>query len=149
MPHVLDWWGTPNLEPEADKLGDPRIAMWIVEYNRRPFAFAQDYDPHAWQTHPFAHLPPRSRGIDQYIGQPEMLDRGHGPAFVRQHCDRLFKAGAPAIGTDPHPDNRRAIRAYCKAGFTVASEPLETRWGLAVLMERWRESGEALHRATS
>jgi aminoglycoside 6'-N-acetyltransferase len=66
------------------------------------------------------------------------LDLGHGSAFVRAPCDRLFTSGAPAIGTDPHPDNGRAIRAYEKAGFKVVSPPIATRWGRAVLMERWR-----------
>jgi aminoglycoside 6'-N-acetyltransferase len=132
------WWGEPDVEDPEEAFADPNVAMWVVEWRGRPFAYAQDYDPHAWDGHPFAHLPPGSRGIDQYIGEPDMLDRGHGSAFVRAHCERLFAAGAPAVGTDPHPDNKRAIRAYEKAGFTVASEPLDTRWGRAVLMERWR-----------
>ena len=136
-PHVIEYWGPPDEEAEESLL-DPNIAMWIVEHEGRPFAYAQDYDPHAWGPHPFAHLPPGSRGIDQTIGEPDMLGRGHGSAFVRQHCDHLFAAGAPAIGTDPHPDNARAIRAYQKAGFTIASAPVETPWGRAVLMERWR-----------
>jgi aminoglycoside 6'-N-acetyltransferase len=112
--------------------------MWIVAYQGRPFAYAQDYSPHDWDAHPFAHLPLGSRGIDQYIGEPDLLDRGHGSAFVRAHCDRLFAAGAPAIGTDPHPENGRAIRAYEKAGFKIVSQPMDTRWGRAILMERWR-----------
>ena len=71
-----------------------------------------------------------------------MVGQGHGSAFVRQHCARLFAAGAPAVGTDPNPDNRRAIRAYEKAGFVIASEPVDTRWGRALLMENWnRPSG--------
>src|ERR1043165_8022901 len=98
MPHVIEWWGDPALEPEADKAGDPRIAMWIVEHDGRPFAFAQDYDVHGWDPHPFSHLPPRSRGIDQYIGEADMLDRGHGSAFVRQHVERLFAAGVAGAG---------------------------------------------------
>ena len=52
-----------------------------------------------------------------------MLDRGHGSAFIRAHCRRLFAAGAPAIGTDPHPDNKRAIRACEKAGFEIPVGP--------------------------
>jgi aminoglycoside 6'-N-acetyltransferase len=135
--HVIDWWGPPEVERPEEALADPNIAMWIVEYGGRPFAYAQDYDPHAWEPHPFSHLPPGSRGMDQYIGEPDMLGRGHGSAFVRQHCDRLFAAGAPAVGTDPHPDNARAIAAYKKAGFAVTSGAVETRWGRAVLMERW------------
>lgn len=137
-PHVSRWWGPSEIEPAEESLGDARIAMWIVAHEGRPFAYAQDYDVHGWSPHPFSHLPPGSRGIDQYIGEPDMLDRGHGSAFVRAHCDRLLAAGAPAIGTDPHPDNLRARRAYVKAGFVLTGEPRETRWGIAVLMERWR-----------
>jgi aminoglycoside 6'-N-acetyltransferase len=138
MPHVVEWWGVPELEPEAEKLADPRIAMWIVEHRGQPFAFAQDYSPHDWEPHPFSHLPPGSRGIDQYIGEPDMLDRGHGPTFIRVHCERLFAAGAPAVGTDPHPDNLRARRACEKAGFKTVRGPVETPWGVAMLMEKWR-----------
>jgi aminoglycoside 6'-N-acetyltransferase len=138
--HVGRWWGPPDVEREDEKLGDARVAMWVVEHCGRPFAYAQDYSPHDWDAHPFAHLPPGSRGIDQYIGEPDMLGRGHGSAFVRAHCDRLFEGGAPAVGTDPHPDNARAIRAYEKAGFEPVGGPVDTRWGRAVLMERWRGS---------
>ena len=138
QPHVMEYWGDPELEPEDEKLADARVAMWIVEYRGNPFAFAQDYSPHDWDGHPFAHLPPGSRGIDQYIGEPDMVGIGHGTAFVRLHCERLFSAGAPAIGTDPHPDNMRARRAYEKAGFHAVSGPVETLWGLAILMEKMR-----------
>ena len=137
-PQVVRWWGPPEDEDAGETLADRRVAMWIVAHGGRPFAYAQDYSPHDWDKHPFAHLPPGSRGVDQYIGDPEMLDRGHGSAFVRAHGDRLFAAGAPAIGTDPHPENARAIRAYEKAGFKVTSPPTDTPWGRAVLMERWR-----------
>jgi aminoglycoside 6'-N-acetyltransferase len=112
--------------------------MWIVEQRGRPFAYAQDYSPHDWTPHPFSHLPLGSRGIDQYIGEPDLIGHGHGSAFVREHCDQLFAAGAPVIGTDPHPDNGRAIGAYEKAGFKIMTAPVETRWGRAVLMERWK-----------
>lgn len=134
MPHVIEWWGPPEGEPPADMLAEGKVAMWIVSADGRPFAYAQDYSPHDWLPHHFAHLPRGSRGIDQYIGEPDMVGIGHGSAFVRAHLDRLFAAGAPAVGTDPHPDNGRAIRAYQKAGFAVTGGPLDTRWGRAVLM---------------
>jgi len=133
--HVMEWWGDPGVEREAENLGDPRIAMWIVSHEDRPFAFAQDYDVHGWDPHPFSYLPPGARGIDQYIGEADMLGRGHGSAFVRAHVQRLFAEGVPVVGTDPHPDNIRARRAYEKAGFTVVAGPVHTRWGEAILME--------------
>lgn len=134
-PHVLQWWGEAGAEDTSNELADGRVAMWIVEHQGRPFAYAQDYSPHDWDPHHFSHLPSGSRGIDQYIGEPDMLGGGHGSAFVRQHVERLFASGAPVIGTDPHPDNGRAIRAYEKAGFEVVSGALDTRWGRAILME--------------
>jgi len=138
-PEVLPWWG-PWQDPEAEfaaHLADPAMSLWIVEHASRPFAFAQDYACHAWDPHPFSYLPPGSRGVDLYIGEPDMLGLGHGSALLRQHCDRLFAAGTPAIGTDPHPENLRARRAYEKAGFVAVSGPVDTRWGRAILMERW------------
>ena len=112
--------------------------MWIVEHRGRAFAYAQDYSPHDWTQHHFSYLPLGSRGIDQYIGEPDLIGRGHGSAFVREHCDRLFAAGAPVIGTDPHPNNGRAVGAYENAGFKIAAGPAETPWGRALLMERWK-----------
>lgn len=138
-PHWVEWWGPAGEEDDfAQALNDPHTAVWIVELDGRPLAYAQDYDPHAWPDHHFAHLPPGSRGIDQSIGDAEMLGRGHGAAFVRRHVERLFAAGAPAVGTDPHPDNARAIRAYQKAGFAITGAPRDTPWGRAILMERRR-----------
>lgn len=140
MPHVLEYWGEPDPGEEEETLADPRVVMWIVEHRGRPFAYAQDYSPHDWDSHPFAYLPTGSRGIDQYIGEPDMLDRGHGSAFVGHHCQRLFAGGAPVVGTDPGPDNARAIRAYEKAGFAIASGLMDTRWGRAILMENWTDA---------
>ena len=137
--HVEHWWGPPELEPEAEKLADPRVAMWIVEIEGRSFAFAQDYDPRDWDPHPFSHLPAGSRGIDFYIGEADMLDRGHGTALIQALRDRLFAVGAPAVGADPHSDNMRARRALEKAGFRQTTGAMETRWGRAVLMECTRE----------
>jgi aminoglycoside 6'-N-acetyltransferase len=145
LPMVRAWIATPDVAPWWDgdddfqeALADPDTRPWIVSFEGRPFAYMQDYDPHAWPGHPFSFLPPGSRGIDQSIGVPEMIGRGHGSAFIRQHVERLFAEGAPAVGTDPHPDNARAIRAYEKAGFT-AGEARDTDWGLCLLMTRYRE----------
>src|SRR3954462_10571460 len=83
MPHVAEWWGRPAFEATEGALADPRISPWIVELDGRPFAYAQDYRPHDWDPPPFSCPPPGSRAIDQYIGEPDMVGRGHGSAFVR------------------------------------------------------------------
>lgn len=135
-PHVRRWWGDPSLEPEAEKLADPRLALWIVALAGRPIALIQDYAVHAWPDHHFAFLPPGSRGLDLFIGEPDLLGQGHGARLLRQHVDRMFAEGLPAAGIDPHPDNAAAIRAFEEAGFEQVSGPLDTAWGRAILMAR-------------
>lgn len=127
-PHVRQWWG--DGEPlDAAGLADPRVARWIVAHDGEPFAYLQDYTVHGWADHHFFDLPAGSRGIDQYIGLPWMIGRGHGSAFIRLWVDRLFAAGAPVVATDPDPENGRAIAACEKAGFAIAGPPQDTRWG--------------------
>lgn len=135
-PQVRAWWGEDD-PFDAGDLADPRVRLWIVDWDGVPFAFLQDYDVHGWKGHHFGYLPKGARGIDQFIGEPGMLGQGHGPAFIRQRVAALFAAGAPVIGTDPHPDNARAIRAYEKAGFRIVGPAEETDWGLAIRMEAW------------
>lgn len=101
----------------------------------KAFAFMQDYTVHGWQEHHFAQLPNGSRGIDQYIGDPEMIGHGHGSAFIGARVRSLFDAGAPIVATDPHPDNARAIAVYEKIGFRVVDPPQETLWGLVLPMQ--------------
>ena len=81
------------------------------------------------------YLPPGSRGIDQSIGVPELLGRGHGSAFIRQFIEGKLASGAPRIVTDPDPGNARAIRAYEKAGFSK-TKLVDTPDGVALLMVR-------------
>ena len=134
-PQVARWWedSDPTHEDLLEDLDETDTRIWIVSIGERPFAYLQDYDPYAWPGHHFSFLPPGSRGIDQYIGEPDLLDQGHGSAFIRAHVVRLFAEGAPAVGVDPSPDNLRAIRCYEKAGFT-AGEVKKTDWGRSLLM---------------
>ncbi len=134
VPEVARWWG-PEDPFDAEALEGTRHVPHIVSLEGRPFAYIQDYDPHGWPDHPFAHLPSGSRGIDQFIGLPEMLGQGHGPAFIRAHMATLYAGGAPVISTDPHPDNTRAISAYTKCGFTISGPPRDTQWGRILPME--------------
>lgn len=133
QPHVLAWWDADAPYDEQD-LADTRVAHWIVSHADRPIAFMQDYTVHGWDGHHFADLPKGSRGIDQYIGDPEMVGIGHGTAFIGTRMQALFDAGVPVIATDPHPENKRAIAAYEKLGFKRSGSPQETEWGLVLPM---------------
>lgn len=132
-PHVRAWWDSDQ-PYDAEDLADSRVARFIVSTAGRPFAFMQDYNVHGWEDHHFAGLPKGSRGIDQFIGDPEMIGVGHGSAFIGARMRALFDAGVPVIGTDPHPANERAIAVYKKLGFEPSGPPQETRWGLILPM---------------
>jgi aminoglycoside 6'-N-acetyltransferase len=124
-PHVREWWGDPalGLTHIEENLADPAISLFIVSYAGTPIGYQQSWDPHAEADHPCSDQPAGTRGIDQFIGEPDFINLGHGSAFIRAFVERLFEAGAPRVITDPNPRNTRAIRAYAKAGF----QPIESR----------------------
>ncbi|MEX0349593.1 MAG: GNAT family N-acetyltransferase [Paracoccaceae bacterium] len=134
QPHVREWWDSD--EPRTEKeLADPRVARWIVSTTGRPFAYMQDYTVHGWDDHHFFQLPKGSRGIDQFIGEPDMMGQGHGSAFISERLKTLFAEGAPVIATDPDPTNARAIAAYKKAGFSEFGPARNTPYGLILPMK--------------
>ncbi len=137
-PDVVRWWGDPDEQIAllAEDLGEPLMRQWIVSQAGRPFAYVQDYDPLSWGIRAFDGLPPGARGLDPFIGEPDMLNRGHGSAFLRAHVDGLFAAGTPAAFIDPDPANARAIRAYEKAGFNAVGETLDAQGETVLLMVR-------------
>ncbi|MET0251144.1 MAG: GNAT family N-acetyltransferase [Novosphingobium sp.] len=134
QPHWTLWWGRPVGDEMAEALADSLLSMWLIEFEGRAFAYAQDYDPHDLPGHHFGYLPVGSRAIDQSIGDLAMVGHGHGSVFLGLYVEQLFAAGAPVIGADPHPTNARAIRAYQRAGFAVVGSAF-TPWGHKVLME--------------
>ena len=89
---------------------------------------------HDWNDHPFTSFPKGTRGIDQFIGIPEMVNVGHGSAFIKARIQALFDEGVPAIATDPHADNKRAIAVYQKLGFKQSGMSKMTEWGLILPM---------------
>jgi aminoglycoside 6'-N-acetyltransferase len=95
----------------------------------------QDCAVHGGGDHPFDHLPSGSRGMEKFIGSPDMIGNGHGQAFIRQRLKGLFAQGIPVVATDPHPDNKRAIRAYELVGFRIAGPARDTAWGRILPME--------------
>ena len=134
--HVRQWWHDPaeQFELVSGDLGHPDMAQFIVTAGQREFAYLQCYNLSAWNTG-FGRQPDGTRGLDQFIGEAEMIGCGHGSAFVRVFVDRLFAEGTPRVVTDPDPTNARAIRAYEKAGFR-AGNIVETPDGPALLMIR-------------
>ena len=127
-PHVVQWWGNTYEQFELVR-GDLEVEamdQYIVTTSDRPLV---------WPDNGLGAHPAGTRGIDQFIGEPEMLERGHGSAFIRIFIERLLKAGSPRVITDPDPNNHRAIRAYERAGFR-RDRIVDTPDGRALLMVR-------------
>jgi aminoglycoside 6'-N-acetyltransferase len=135
-PHVVQWWGDPEEQYSlvSGDLREPAMDQFIVSVADNPFGYIQSYDLTAWNSG-FGPQFPGTRGIDQFIGEPDMIDCGHGSRFIRQFVDGLLTSRVPRVVTDPDPDNGRAIRAYEKAGF-VRDHLVDTPDGVALLMVR-------------
>ncbi|OAF00743.1 aminoglycoside adenylyltransferase [Bradyrhizobium centrolobii] len=134
--HVQEWWGNPDEQFAlvSGDLNEPAMDQFIVLAGMRPFGYLQCYGLTAWNTG-FGPHPEGTHGIDQFIGESDMIARGHGSAFIRQFVDAQLRLGLPRVVTDPDPLNRRAVRAYEKAGF-VRDRMVETPDGPALLMVR-------------
>jgi aminoglycoside 6'-N-acetyltransferase len=137
-PEVVRWWGDPR-EQYALVSGDldhPDMDQFIVSLGEHPFGYIQCYALSTWNQS-FGAQPPKTRGIDQFIGEAEMIGRGHGSGFIRQFVKDMLTSGIPRIVTDPDPDNGRAVRAYARAGFQ-SGRVVDTPDGPALLMVRNR-----------
>ena len=135
-PQVREWWHDPaeQFDLVSGDLAHPDMTQFIVAADGREFAYLQCYNLGAWDCG-FGPQPDGTRGLDQFIGEKDMMERGHGSAFVRAFADRLLSDGTPRVVTDPDPANKRAIRAYEKAGFR-RERLVETPDGTALLMVR-------------
>ena len=135
-PHVSQWWHDPaeQFELVSGDLDHPDMAQYIVVSDARRFAYLQCYDLSDWNTG-LGPQPFGTRGLDQFIGEADMLGRGHGSAFIRAFTELLLAKGTPRVVIDPDPANTRAIRAYEKAGFSK-DRIVDTPDGPALLMVR-------------
>ncbi len=119
-----------------DTIAEYRLAMrgadptdyFVVELDGRPIGEIQSYriDDHPDYAAMVALGRP-AMGIDLFIGEPELIGRGHGPALIRAF---LRDVGFARYGVDlcvigPTKSNVAAIRAYDKAGFRFLKNYLE------------------------
>jgi aminoglycoside 6'-N-acetyltransferase len=133
--HVAEWWHDPEtFEFVSGDLDHPDMAQFIVTLGDKPLGYLQCYRMSDWHNG-FGPQPAGTRGIDQFIGEADMVGRGHGSAFIRAFIEQLLENGVPRIVIDPNPTNPRAIRAYEKAGFRRERE-VDTPDGRALLMIR-------------
>ena len=134
-PHVAEWWHDPEkFEFVSGDMDHDDLAQFIVSLNGRRIGYLQCYRMSDWHAG-FGPQPAGTRGIDQFIGEADLVGRGHGSAFIRTFIEGLLRNGVPRVVIDPGPTNARAIRAYEKAGFEKAGM-VDTPDGPALLMVR-------------
>ncbi len=137
-PHVAEWWGDADEELELIKNDrtNPAMEHFLIVVDGSPGGFIQCYDTSTWDF-PLG-VPEGSRGIDLFIGEPDLLGQGIGTKVLSAFVTKLFESGVPEVVIDPDPANLRAIRAYEKAGFVRRTEVSSTPWGPALIMSRRR-----------
>jgi aminoglycoside 6'-N-acetyltransferase len=105
----VTWWGgKPKTREEVRReylAHDPARQAYIVEADDEPIGYIQ-----AWSDEP------PDGGIDIVL-KPEAQGRGLGVDAVRALALHLRAAGWMHITIDPRAENRRAIKAFEKAGF--------------------------------
>ena len=137
LPHVTRWWGDPErgLKAIEEHLTSVSVEPLIILLDDEPIGYMQSYDPHKEAGHPYQDQPVGTLGIDQFIGDPDLIGQGHGPRLIDGFVRQLFSNGAPRVVIDPDPANAAAIRANIKAGFHVVG-PRASIHGPALFMAR-------------
>jgi len=130
-PHVSRWWADPPRatypDDELDKYrrrirgddADP-TRLFFIRHQGRPIGFIQCYRIDDYDDYGRAHaLDVTAAGIDLFIGEPDLVGKGHGPALIRAFLRDVvfarYDVAECVIG--PSVKNLSAIRAYEKAGF--------------------------------
>lgn len=146
---ILEFFGHPSAPPSArqvqEKYGpriDGAIAVepYIAETDGRPFAFLQGYRiANADYANYGYAMDETIYGIDQFIGEPALFNKGYGTRLVTEFLRFIFQEKqADAIVLDPELSNPRAIRCYEKCGFRkVKKIEGNKKW----LMEISRDTG--------
>jgi aminoglycoside 6'-N-acetyltransferase len=130
--HVRAWWGDPATELGyiRDMIeGRDTTRPYVFSVGGQPSGYIQawfigHYQETSWaDDYPWlALLPADAVGVDLFIGRAGLLARGIGPAAIIEFVAGLRRQGHRTIIIDPDPDNRRAVRAYQKAGFRIMPE---------------------------
>lgn len=102
----------------ADALGADVHQVLVAELDGRPIGMVALQDAHREPSHYWGDVAPGVRALDIWIGEPDLLGRGHGTEMMRQAIERLFAdPAATEIVIDPLASNTAAHRFYRRLGF--------------------------------
>jgi len=118
MPHVKVWWGDAGRQValiEQD-MKNAAINMQMVELVGHPFAFIQDHDAHAYMMPEFADLPPGTRVMRSFVGDPQFLGQGHAAGYIDAFL-KDTRLHYPLIAVSVDTTDTRTTGIYAQAGF--------------------------------
>ncbi|MFJ5766846.1 GNAT family N-acetyltransferase [Lysinibacillus sp. NPDC093210] len=126
---VLEFYGdinSPYTIEEVRKKYEPRIrgectvSPFIVELDDLAIGYMQHYPIQVHEQKDFGYLENQViYGIDQFIGNPNLFNKGYGTTMVSKFIDFIIKTtDVEIIILDPEISNERAIRCYEKCGFS-------------------------------
>jgi len=144
--HVRQWWGEPDEELKLIRDGclTGEVEGFVFSVDGELAGYIQSWLPTQYESEPWAkNLTPDTPGIDIFVGPPEMTGKGVAPAVIRAFAARLFSGTVPRIIIDPDAENKQALRAYAKAGFTPYGEWNDST-GRTILMELTRTEFERM-----
>lgn len=151
-PHMREWWGDPEEELGfiRDMVeGRDSTRPFLITLADEPIGYIQywfigDHQNETWtRDHPWlSELPSDAIGVDLSIGRADLLSQGLGSSALKAFVARLRDEGYETIIIDPDPGNRRAVRAYVKAGFRPVPH-LEGRTGDTLIMQFHANANES------
>lgn len=101
----------------------PKLTM-LAFMDEEPIGFVQAYALHHYSEYAKQVGIPDSVGIDLFIGEASRVNQGLGSQMLRVFVEGVlphyFHERIAVIG--PEPENKRAIRAYEKAGFRFSHQ---------------------------
>lgn len=139
QPHVAQYWQETDDEIKFRhkflvELQQRGVCPYIIFLSNRPIGFIQSYEACKVGGGWWPNEEPGVFGIDQFIGEPDLVGKGYGTQLIQAFVDRLWTdPKVRQIITDPDPKNGRAIRAYEKVGF-IKEQEITTPGGPAILL---------------
>lgn len=150
-PHMREWWGDPEEELGFIKdmvEGRDTTRPFIIMLEGEPVGYIQywhigHHQNETWvKDNPWLmEFPAETIGVDLSIGDPDNLSKGIGSAALDAFTRMLREQGFKTIIIDPAPENRRAVRAYEKAGYRPVPH-LEGKTEGVLLMQHGPNSNE-------
>jgi aminoglycoside 6'-N-acetyltransferase len=119
-PHVARWWGDP--EEVLSYVGrHPTARHGLIEVDGEPVGYLcwQKLSAQELSTAGLGALPVDHVDIDILIGEDHYLGQGVGPQALLTVAERLRSTGVSSVGLAADLANRRARRAFEKAGFRL------------------------------